>query len=366
MAAMRRHIVADTFAAYRDEQRRRLTRGDDEHPSIAADRRRRRRNEDGPRPLRHSRLRRMATRASCTGVGRDDARRPRSGGRGEARSTSSSRACSSALREPTSDAARGVGRGAGRRPQRDGGRSARSESGGRASAQRPVRLISFEHDVASLRLALRNAASSRTCTPPAPGHVLRFGEWRSARVPLVWTLLEGDFRSHLADAPDARLHLLRSVLRRDRRRRCGRSTASRALFAELRATTTPSSSPTPRPPRCARRCWARFIVARGAPTGTEGRDDARDDARRPHSTPARGDAMCSMPTGSSAGGGATPSSRATCPRAVRPRLPSGSWGWRSSGVPRTLSRELAGRDLPPHPGALRGDGRGVPGRDARP
>ena len=45
MAEMRRHIIADTFAAYRDAQRLRLGRGDDQHPSVVAPRRRHRRDD---------------------------------------------------------------------------------------------------------------------------------------------------------------------------------------------------------------------------------------------------------------------------------------------------------------------------------
>jgi queuine tRNA-ribosyltransferase len=67
--------------------------------------------------------------------------------------------------------------------------------------QRPVRLVSFENDVAALRLALRNAARFPHLHAAAPNHLLRFGEWRSERVPLVWTLLEGDFLVRLDDAP---------------------------------------------------------------------------------------------------------------------------------------------------------------------
>jgi queuine tRNA-ribosyltransferase len=66
---------------------------------------------------------------------------------------------------------------------------------------RPVHLISFEHDVASLRLALRHAGHFPHLHSRAPGHLLRFGEWRSSRVALTWTLREGDFRSEMATAP---------------------------------------------------------------------------------------------------------------------------------------------------------------------
>jgi queuine tRNA-ribosyltransferase len=67
--------------------------------------------------------------------------------------------------------------------------------------QRPVHLVSFENDVAALRLALRHAARFPHLQMAAPNHLLRFGEWRSQRAPLVWTLLEGDFRTRLGDAP---------------------------------------------------------------------------------------------------------------------------------------------------------------------
>jgi queuine tRNA-ribosyltransferase len=66
---------------------------------------------------------------------------------------------------------------------------------------RPLHLVSFEHDVASLRLALRNAPRFPHLNYRAPGDVLRWGEWRSERAALAWTLVEGDFRSTLGSAP---------------------------------------------------------------------------------------------------------------------------------------------------------------------
>jgi queuine tRNA-ribosyltransferase len=52
-----------------------------------------------------------------------------------------------------------------------------------------------------LRLALRHAGQFPHLHSRAPGQVLRFGEWRSDRVPLTWTLREGDFRSQMTIAP---------------------------------------------------------------------------------------------------------------------------------------------------------------------
>jgi queuine tRNA-ribosyltransferase len=66
---------------------------------------------------------------------------------------------------------------------------------------RPLHLVSFEHDVASLRLALRHAAKFPHLHHPAPSQILRFAEWRSEVLPIAWTLFEGDFRQHLTQAP---------------------------------------------------------------------------------------------------------------------------------------------------------------------
>jgi queuine tRNA-ribosyltransferase len=76
-----------------------------------------------------------------------------------------------------------------------------SDDGTGGAKQRPVQLVSFESDVAALRLALRNGLKFPHLHGPAAGKLLRFGEWRSERVPLHWTLLEGDFLEHLAEAP---------------------------------------------------------------------------------------------------------------------------------------------------------------------
>src|SRR6185295_18070253 len=70
-----------------------------------------------------------------------------------------------------------------------------------AEAKRPLRLVSFEHDLGSLRLALRNAPRFPHLHRAGPNAILRVGEWRSPDAALVWTLLEGDFRLRLAEAP---------------------------------------------------------------------------------------------------------------------------------------------------------------------
>ncbi|TMB13083.1 MAG: tRNA-guanine(34) transglycosylase, partial [Deltaproteobacteria bacterium] len=70
-----------------------------------------------------------------------------------------------------------------------------------AGARRPLRLVSFEHDLGSLRLALRNATRFPHLHRAGPNDILRAGEWRSPGSAVVWTLLEGDFRARLAEAP---------------------------------------------------------------------------------------------------------------------------------------------------------------------
>jgi len=198
MRTMRRHIEADTFAAYRDAQRPLLARGDEEHAPIHPVRRRRRHGDEA--------LERFAIRVSDQGyanvvdrasgesmhAGLDPSVEARALYVGQSRLAE--RLCAA-----TSEAlvVWDVGLGAAHNAMAT---IQCCEASGN-HAQRPVKLISFEHDVASLRLALRNAKQFRHLQSAAPNHLLRFGEWRSQRVPLVWTLLEGDFRSRFSESP---------------------------------------------------------------------------------------------------------------------------------------------------------------------
>jgi queuine tRNA-ribosyltransferase len=68
-------------------------------------------------------------------------------------------------------------------------------------ARRGLRLVSFEHDLGSLRLALRNATRFPHLHRAGPNDILRSGEWRSPDSLVVWTLLEGDFGERLREAP---------------------------------------------------------------------------------------------------------------------------------------------------------------------
>jgi queuine tRNA-ribosyltransferase len=202
MSAMRRHVLDDTFASFRDAERPALARIDDEHPSILPVPRRRRHDDTA--------LDRFAIRVSERGhasivdlasgeimhAGLDPAL--------EAETLYVAQShLAERLRGTTPEAliVWDVGLGAAHNAMAV---VRCCEAAGDASgdpAPRPVQLISFENDVGSLRLALRNAAHFPHLCSAAPNHLLRFGEWRSPRVPLVWTLLEGDFRSRLAGAP---------------------------------------------------------------------------------------------------------------------------------------------------------------------
>lgn len=66
---------------------------------------------------------------------------------------------------------------------------------------RPVKLISFENDLNSLRLALANAGRFAHLHHPGPTHLLEHRAWNSEEAPLEWTLLEGDFLETMSQAP---------------------------------------------------------------------------------------------------------------------------------------------------------------------
>ncbi|HRX48414.1 MAG TPA: tRNA guanosine(34) transglycosylase Tgt [Spirochaetota bacterium] len=63
-----------------------------------------------------------------------------------------------------------------------------------------LRIISFENDLDSLRLAVKNPSLFPHVKHPAPAAILGNAKWRSARFPVEWILLEGDFREHTASA----------------------------------------------------------------------------------------------------------------------------------------------------------------------
>ena len=198
VATMRAEIVADTFAPWRDRQREVLGRADDEYPAVPTPRRRRRRNDEA--------LARFAVHVSEHGhatiahVASGELMHGRLDPADEAESlyVEQSRLVAR-LREPTAAplVVWDVGLGAAHNAMA----VVRAVEASAELAARPLQLVSFEHDVASLRLALRNAPRFPHLQYRAPGDLLRWGEWRSERAPLVWTLREGDFAATLGAAP---------------------------------------------------------------------------------------------------------------------------------------------------------------------
>jgi queuine tRNA-ribosyltransferase len=67
---------------------------------------------------------------------------------------------------------------------------------------RPLRIISFENDLDSLRLALRHQRDFPYLRHSAPEAILTTGQWQSRQHPgLSWLLLPGDFLETMAQAP---------------------------------------------------------------------------------------------------------------------------------------------------------------------
>ncbi|MCC6763673.1 MAG: tRNA guanosine(34) transglycosylase Tgt [Deltaproteobacteria bacterium] len=198
MRRMRAHVVADTFAAWRDEQRFVLARADEDNPPVPTPRRRRGRNErDLERfavhesPAGHASILHRASGELMHG-GIDPAVEAHGLYVEQAR-------LAARIQERTATplVVWDVGMGAAHNAMA----ALRAFESAHPAVGRPLHLVSFEHDVASLRLALRHAVRFPHLHHPAPNHVLRFGEWRAEDAAMLWTLLEGDFRERLGSAP---------------------------------------------------------------------------------------------------------------------------------------------------------------------
>lgn len=195
MAAMRRHILAGTFAAFYREQREALVRGDDTNPATPPPAKRRR--DAGA-------VERFEVRLSDEGFAyitdKASGEKMHAGlnpdGEAEALYVGQSRLVERQAKDAAAElVVWDVGLGAAHNAM------AAVRALELAGGVRPVRLVSFENDMGSLRLALKNAARFPHLQAAAPNHLLRFGEWRSERAPLVWQLVEDDFLASLAEAP---------------------------------------------------------------------------------------------------------------------------------------------------------------------
>jgi queuine tRNA-ribosyltransferase len=70
-----------------------------------------------------------------------------------------------------------------------------------SAPNRPLRIVSFENDLDSLRLAVANLDCFSYLRPEPANAILSAGEWRSPRDGLRWTLLLGDFAPTMNQAP---------------------------------------------------------------------------------------------------------------------------------------------------------------------
>ena len=167
------------------------------------------------------------------------------------------------LREPHVGAAGGVGRRPGRRPQCDG----------RDSLLRGIRRVPSSGRVHAGQLRARRRVAAAGAAPRArqfPAPAVRRAQPRPAlrRVAIRARAARVDAARRRLPlppdrGPDARLHLLRSLLRQDRHG----DVDARMLRERVRRSapsTTPSCSPTRRRPRSAPRCWRRGSSSRAA------------------------------------------------------------------------------------------------------
>jgi len=66
--------------------------------------------------------------------------------------------------------------------------------------QKKIRIISFEKDLDSFRLTVKNPSLFHHVRHPAPSSILKTGSWLSGSG-IEWHLIEGDFLDHLENAP---------------------------------------------------------------------------------------------------------------------------------------------------------------------
>jgi queuine tRNA-ribosyltransferase len=74
------------------------------------------------------------------------------------------------------------------------------ENAGPAAA-RPLKLVSFENDLDSLKLALDHPGWFKHLRHAAPRALLRDNRWKSPTWPIEWLLLNGDFALRKFEAP---------------------------------------------------------------------------------------------------------------------------------------------------------------------
>ncbi len=63
--------------------------------------------------------------------------------------------------------------------------------------QKGVKIISFENDLDSFRLTVKNPSLFHHVRHSAPASILKNGSWRSDKFSIEWNLIEGDFLDHI-------------------------------------------------------------------------------------------------------------------------------------------------------------------------
>lgn len=195
MASMRTHILAGTFADFYRTQREALVRGDEVNPAAAPKAGRRR---DAGSVERFEVC--VAPEGFAFVADKASGEKMHAGlnpdGEADALYVAQSRLVERQAKDAASElVVWDVGLGAAHNAM------AAVRALEAAGGVRPVRLVSFENDMGSLRLALKNAARFPHLHSAAPNHLLRFAEWRSERAPIHWQLIEGDFLAELDEAP---------------------------------------------------------------------------------------------------------------------------------------------------------------------
>jgi queuine tRNA-ribosyltransferase len=86
-------------------------------------------------------------------------------------------------------------------PNREFVEGQKSEGFEGLSGLRSVHLVSFENNLDSIRLALRHPSLFTHLRHGAPHELLQSFQWESKVAPLRWTLISGDFKETLEEAP---------------------------------------------------------------------------------------------------------------------------------------------------------------------
>ncbi len=199
MASLRERIQAGDFASYYRTQRERLGKNDDEHPPLPP--RRKKRKETSVLGS-YEVMRQKGGFSSIRHTGSGEIMHSVTEPLVEARNLYVDQA---GFRERLRRSDGGdfilwdVGLGAGTNAM--AALLAYEEMASSGESLRGLSIFSFERDLDSLRLVLRNPSCFPHVRHAAPAALLRNGQWESDKTGIRWRLLEGDFRETMDAAP---------------------------------------------------------------------------------------------------------------------------------------------------------------------